>query len=812
MKEQEEKSNSAPSKPEPEPETPPPKQKENTNKETPSVEEPESPKTETGESGKSPPTIQVNGAENVEAAQYIKKIKNFFAPVDFTRQQKPFSLSGHSIQLSLQDIANAQQLLVYPGEKLEQMATILRNKRMLLLTGLQESGRFYIATYLVGRIKCELSENLEIRFVKPLSENVLIDLQELITQKQKLKNLILIFRDAFAKKNKMILNFFTSYSKEQSASIIQKLSQSQVFIIFTVEKKVSREDHFANFEFKHEVTDIDKTLLEKGYHRKLKQVCLKKSIDLDLAVKKLESRTGDILEKLGKMSKIHLLIDQYLNQIMDCEDSDVLIDRAISEVNDIKKRVGRWFRRQLDEKKQDHFDAWTGAICLALFGEISFADFATLHDEVTRHLLRKLYPYHKMETFDYNTSDTLLLEQCQAEITKGTGLQSDTVEFCDPRYREALLEILLNGYRKVLLLLIPIFKKCIGSARHYKLRQYAAAALAAIGLISPEEILLPIIREWEDQQDNILRTGVGYLYDGILLTENKLYKNYYLAHLRYLALSNNLDIQWTAIAAFKQIGLRDIEFAMEELMRIYEKIINSFIKISKTQSMYEFIFKTTGLIADEEEQINLHFLHQKTDNLLSTIHYSLVALCILKNPFDVFVELQKWFDSEDIDTRWTMVAFVLGEDGLLHMLEQRYITYFPDEESDDKNYRDINILLYSLSNITDAVTHLAEFLKILFEKGFRDFKSEDRPALKKILLKHIENWVIEAIPDAELRDAMENFIVEFSNTVSVNMRDSLYSSMREWQAPDHEEKLVQFRKNVRNRLFNLKKKKEIANE
>jgi len=302
-----------------------------------------------------------------------------------------------------------------------------------------------------------------------------------------------------------------------------------------------------------------------------------------------------------------------------------------------------------------------------------------------------LFPFESNEDFSFCPSEALLLEKCNSEITKGSGLQPDIIEFRDSRYREALLAIIMNDYRKVLLLLVPVLKKIVGSNSHYRLRQYAAAGLAAIGLLAPDAIIISLAREWANREDNVLRTSVGYLYEGVVLTGNETYKKYCLTHLKNMALSNNLDIQWTAIAAYKQIGLRDLEFAMKELKIIQEKTIDSILEISKRRDWLEMIYEKTGLVAEETVQANLHFLHEETNALLSTIHYSLVALCIMKDPIDVLAELQKWFEDGEEVARGTMVFFILLDDGLLHILEKQYVVYFSDEEENDRDADRCNI-------------------------------------------------------------------------------------------------------------------------
>ena len=527
--------------------------------------------------------------DNAEIAQEInKEIKNILIGggegINF--QIKKFSIST-TIPISEDSFEEADKTFVYLDDKIDGIFSHLISNRMLFLVGEPGAGKYFTAKYLSNRIKKENKKDYDVRLVKPVTREVIIELFELIDNPNTLKGKILIFKDVFLKKNRNLLDFFTSYTREQTKLFSKNLKELDSYILFTADYDTFDEFEISGLDIKEDILMPNDELIGKGFELKLKHFCLVHQKEFEVSYSVLKGRVKEIIKKFDRMWKITLFIENYLERILEKKKK---IEDAIEEVNDIKKRVEYWFLRELGENKEE-FEAWTFTLCLALLNGVSYVDFEEIHRVITKKLLRVITPYSADKTFSFSLSENDLLVKCNAQITKDEFIYADLIEFCDSRYQKILMDTLLKNNRRILINITSFLQEYVENPYLLDLRRLAAYCIGRIGELDLESITLHLIRKWEQMDEAYYRANVGYLFEGILNSEDENYRKFCLGYLRNMALSNNIKIQWTAISAYKQIGLHNLGLAMKELRNIQEKIIELWLK---TEDMLDIFCSITN--------------------------------------------------------------------------------------------------------------------------------------------------------------------------------------------------------------------------
>ncbi len=688
---------------------------------------------------------------------------------------KKFSISN-TIRISGDSLEEIYQTFVYPPDKIDELFASLILNRILLLVGEPESGKCFMAKYLSTRIMKENKKDYEVRLVKPVAKELIIDLFDLINDPKVLANKILIFKDVFSGNNLKLQDFFASYTREQTKFFSEKLKELDAYILFTADYDTFDEFQVSGLDIKAEVTLIDDNLIKEGFKLKLEHFCSSRQIDPNNAPDILKKRLPEILKKFNRMSKISLFIENYLEKILA---GGKTVDEAIVEVNSIEKRVEHWFLKELGENNKE-FEAWTFALFLALINGVPYFDFEQIHKAITKKLLRAITPYSPNKEFSFTLSESDLLAKCKAQVTRDTLISADVIEFCDPMYQKILLNTLFKNNRRILITLIPYLQEYVENPYQPDLRRLAAYSIGRIGELDLESIALHFIRGWAHMEESFFRANVGYLFEGILSSEDENYKNFCMGFLKNMALSDNIKVQWTAISAYKQIGLRDLKIAMKELRKIQEEIIK---RMLKTENILDILYRRGA--SEEDVLQDLDMLYKETNYLLSNVRYSIVALCIMINPIDVISELSNWIKEGNRDTKIIVVLFFLGSDGILQVLESRKIIHLSDE---DQNSLSSNVLLNSLTMGDKANEKMVQFLKGLYEKCFSKFQLSDRKELKKILFNNLEKWVIDNLSKNKVNNELKKLIVELYRTGDEDLQSTLWDAINQWEVPEKKEK------------------------
>ncbi|MCP4146305.1 MAG: hypothetical protein GY757_01015 [bacterium] len=721
-----------------------------------------------------------NIAQNMELDQRDQRdqsTKNYFLGEGEVIQIKQFSIKN-AIPLKKED--THEETFVFPGNTSRDLATQLETKRLLLLTGDPGTGKNATAKYLAAQMMNKNPEQLRIKMVTPLARNTVIDLMEL-TRSEAFNGSIILFKDAFARKNQYITDFFMSLTPEQSAFATQRLTQGNAYMIFTADTGTFDAPELEKTGLPHHISPVSPEQLEKGFQLKLDFFCSQEPKRANVTRIFTKKKRAQIIDTLGTMSKITFFIENYLDKILS---EEIEIGAAVEEARDYGKKIKKWLLNELGGEQGD-FEAWTFAICLALFNNSTYVDFNRLHEGITRLLLKTFRPPGFNEDFFFSQSENKLLEKCHAHITKDMISGDHVVEFRDPSYRETYLSLLLENNRKVMFTLLPYLEEYVLSQHDHDQRRRAAYSIARIGQLGPGSVTLPLIKKWATMKKGVHRTNVGYLFEGIIAGQDDAYRKYCLRYLKEMALSSDFDEQWTAIAAYKQIGIRDLAFAMTELRKIQETVNR---RKKNDESLLETIYENTNLLSEIAVVKNLDKIYKKTDTLLSTIRYSIIALAILTDPIDVLAQLNKWIHKGNNNTKITVVLFTLGLNGLLRELENREVVYLSGEDGDNPEEYRSNILLFTLASGGSAVNTLARFLRNLYTKCFTQYPLEVENALKSVLFNHLRKWTIETLDNPRINKAVKKLLIKLYKLGDRTFADTMWNTINQWSVPAKKEK------------------------
>lgn len=771
--------------------------------------------------------IDGNVGGNVLSAKKIefkKKINNFISKSDKSFKISKFSIDD-TIPLQAEIINCVEQTFIYPMNRLEDLSSCLMQYRMLLLTGEPGTGKNFTAIFLAHHIIKETTKNYEIRWHDLYLKGMDDDPIRMAKNTKNLNGKIVIFKDAFSTPKNVLMDFFRSCSREQIAHICNNLEERDSFFIFTADSHTFDQYLLSNLTIKREICSLDQDLLSKGFEFKLKHFCdLSPKRDYIKVAQLLENKKQEIILKMRQLSKIAHFIEDYLDKILFDGKS---IDEALEEVLDSKKRLEHLFLEELGANKTE-FEAWAFALCLSLFNGISYANFHEIHREVTMLLLRRLDPYRTFKEFTFTATEGNFIEKCGAHIIKDTGEHFYRIEFRNQEDQKILLNILMQNYQKILLEIIPFLEKYVETHFRSKQRRSAAVNIGRIGVLDPESIIFRIIDKWTilAMQDDFHWENVGFIYEGIMTSDDKDYKKYCLNKLNIMAFSDDIEDQWTAIAAYKHIGLHDLEFALDELRKIQEEAIAR-MDSRQNENILDFIYS-------QDSDSNPHDLLEKMDQiynetiyLISYVRYSIVALSssaisepIAINPIELLHELRKWVHKGNQNSRGNTAIFFLGPSGILEELENIEVIYSDEEDKDKKEKLRTNLLLYSLASNEESISKLADFINDIYKKSFPEFHLEIEKDLKKKLFEHMEKWTVESLYNDRVSDALKNLFSQIYQTGDEKMKDSLWDSFSHWKVPnkidnkkfkdnnerimkEKEEKLNNFIDELKNRTMNL---------
>ncbi|MGH9755039.1 MAG: hypothetical protein ACREA2_19860 [Blastocatellia bacterium] len=682
---------------------------------------------------------------------------------------------------------------------IEAFLTLLREKGIIVISGEANAGKGTTALYLSHRLRQEEAEPLDDVYLFPtLAPNIKIDLREITANREEFGNRLLFFKDAFARGNHGLREFFIHLDDNVLEALSAQLQQQRTYLIFTADTLTlnSYQAQLAHLRIEAKLPPLSNERLWEGLLKKLAK--LPPSISQGRNPTEIENTLAkhkpELLEAARTMPRVVQFIDLYLADLLH---DRIDIKEAFRRVDDLTD----WFGKYLAED----FPSWCFALTLALtysspyFSGISWFEFQSLWERVLICLsdgLRRRGPASDQTPAarplpneaprNEPLSEDFFLQHCHAEIEKDPQTGVDEVRFKNERYAEMLWDVFLNHHRRILVLLLPRLKEMAESG-DIRLHANAARIIGRIGEIDPELVVFALLDEWSQSGQPTCQAAVGYLYQGILASRNQRYRELCLEELRELANEEEKAALWTAIAAYKQIGIYDLPLAMYELGNIAERKFTE--KFEDTRRLDRIINRIESALENrptsELETMDLlffravlseiaHRVFSEEGGLLFVLQYAIVSLCLEVDPLRVFEELQKWTVGRKEALAALIALIFLQENGIAEELEKKSIEIPGAGTAASATTPRCNPIVISIAASDQAVRQMAKFLTTIFQSFYDFYPSRSRNYLQKSFLMHLKSWAQNASSVERFRGVVARLFAELLVSPNQVLGDRIY--------------------------------------
>ncbi|KAA3632660.1 MAG: hypothetical protein DWQ02_14430, partial [Bacteroidetes bacterium] len=669
-------------------------------------------------------------------------------------------------QISVEEInALATKMTFIAGEKVIKRAhEILNNFGILLLIGESQMEIRDLSIWVANKLSDKIYITDALSSHTRINLNKDVGLNENLFQKS-----ALIFKNTIKRRNKDFLLFFEELSilaqRDLDSQLIVNLKKHETFIILTVEKE--------DIKTFPKIQNGPISLMVSNVTLDNRQQYLTYQIQLLLKNNSFSQEQIDFLSNLRDDWKLEICqgvlhldnIDRFISQLgAKLKASPNLVPKIssikhlIQSINSLKD----WLIFDLSKDLRTwHFVFTLGLLhCLPEEGnnKLSLLEFELFRDELEKFLKRKANIQEKNTAWHGLFPEEDLMRRCRVQKIKDQSLGRFFISFEQDEYGKALWQIFLNDLSLNLVQMVPFFMDLT------KKESFSRGAARILGRMCEIDYGLAgeLIQTWASNNNIKDRVLVGYFIQGALGSEQMEYVNFCLGRLQELGASSNYNHVWTAIAAYKQMGVYKLEdsiyrlgdIASQVLSEGYEKIrklkanqaweegkidihrlFNSKTVIQFLESFKandEAAKKAVSYEASIEKEINQLKEHNE---IFLTITYSISALCFILDPFSVFEVWRKWMTRGDRVLKIFLVKMLLPQNGVLHQLNRK-INIFNEETQviDEWHY-----LIKNMSIGEEAIRILTDLISAVV-KAFPELEQEESRVMESFLLDHIENW------------------------------------------------------------------------
>jgi len=678
----------------------------------------------------------------------------------------------------------------------------LKASRVIILSGPPEIGKKMLALHLAYLVRHGKEQpGRETFLVKPFQRRVNLKLQTVAADEKDFGRRVIIFPQSETDDNDL-LEVFGRLKEFELEEIVRALEKNDSYFLYTVDAPQIKpfRDDLKSLGVMHEIPPPSRQMLEMAIEKRVTRLLKGKNVTAEQAEAAqvfVSEEKHQLIERLPRMSRLALLIDRYLLDIVD-ENNQLDLLAAI----DLVESPEKWFLRDLGRD----FEAWCFVFTLGLcqcgpeIAGVPWLEFDSIRQAISKCLSRELRMWRREQvqpSLPELLDEHALLEKCRAQIVREAGT-GDLVRFVDASYPTKLWRVFTDSNRRILTLILPVLRD-LARSNDTQIRACAARALGRMGELNPPHIAIAAISEWIDAKPLRQKAAVGYLYEGILASADESYRQVCRTELQHLSLSKG-DELWTAIAVYKQIGRsggENLTFAISKLGEITERTFAEWLvwekEIEKELENYEKRNQKNLLelfVAEINEQTLkdlrkiMREVFDEDGRIMLAICYSLVALILEVGAFAVIVELNKWFQQGRKSLACLTSWIFWMEEGIADRLAS-YRVSVPNPSALNGEVYDclpvVAALGFAMQNESQVIRKTTHFLTATYSH-FSTFSPRMRQLLKRKFLLHLKQWADNAWAVKEYREVVKELYLE----LLISSGGDLAQNLRQYITNDKE--------------------------
>jgi hypothetical protein len=252
--------------------------------------------------------------------------------------------------------------------------------------------------------------------------------------------------------------------------------------------------------------------------------------------------------------------------------------------------------------------------------------------------------------------------------------------------------------------------------------------------------------------------------------------------------SKDRERVWTAIAAYKQVGVLDLPLALTRLREIAERHLATAFERSQTigrridqldRNLTSLRNVEASILKQVLGELRKFYLesYEKDREIATCFTYSLVSLAMTCGLTPVLAALSQW--SLGTPGMGALVCLIfLQDDGLASELTESVVPIGLDE--DGTELVSCNLILASVIDDPHRVQVLVRFLQTMYA-GLLDFFPPDAAVLlTHTIFEYLKTWVRESLPIPRCRVAMVETV---GGLLRSNLKE-LYERTYDWLSSD----------------------------
>jgi hypothetical protein len=690
---------------------------------------------------------------------------------------EPVQLSArHFKSRTAGELELCEKELVFEPQEIEKLWSAFEETRVLILAGEPEGGKGSLGLLLSSRLTRTLRwEGL--MTCQGLGSGVRIDLEKMAEDKE-LSRRVVMFEDALAGESSDLKAFLRTVDPFRLTALRERLRKNSAALLLTATSSslADSERRLESLGILRMVSSPPPDLLVRALRHFAAHLPQLGSRNETVA-SFLDAHETDLAKELRTVPRAARFAREYLVEVAE---GNLSIRQAVARMDDLS----HWLTADL----AGDLDAQSAVLALVLGSAVPPAAgvpwlaFDDLRRRITE-LLRKELRIPEDQPSSPPGLGRDYLDRARAHVAALPSPSTGLVRFRDERYPERLWQALLGPARELATLMIPLLRDlALGNA--LVAREIAASALGRLGQIGPNDLAVPLLRDWIQKAANREALAGGFLQGSA--GGDAAYKSLCLSTLRGLAADGGAGAVEAAVRSLSYLGLPDPAVPIRELCGISQERLP--VQLDPLREVAE------ELTAKEEEirrkadprQVTpaLQALHAQGHGLLmaalvpkeriallGAVQYALAGVLFSHggDPGPVLRELLARMKAEPVKLAPLFTYLFLHQRGLIDLLDRHpwRSSAFSTETSrfllsSRPGERDPEALHELLERIFSTLEAFPGFFRFLLEQRFFEIlKSWSREGCEEAGLRPTVVRTLSSLRDSKnmaLRRRMERFL------------------------------------------------------